>query len=322
MGFNHFINGVTRIFLHFRRKYHQTSLTMLIDNFLIFLEIEKGYSPKTIREYSYDLKMFEKNLLETSNNKSLEQTTTANLRRFFLHLKREKGYASRSLHRKICSLKSFFKFLKKEGVVSSNPADNIESPKIPKSLPKTITIEEALKLLSTPDNPRDKAILYLLYGTGMRVSELSNLNIDQIDLKDRIIHVVGGKGGKDRMVPLPKGIIEILKEYIEARQNNTQDPAFILNRSGHRLTPRSIQRIVKKYKEATDLLDKKLTPHTLRHAFATHLLSNDVDIRVIQELLGHASLSTTQLYTHVSLEHLRKSYDLGHPLSNQQVFDG
>jgi len=291
---------------------------MLIDNFLITLEIEKGYSLKTIREYSYDLKMFER----FNGSKPIESTTTSDLRRFLLHLKRDKEYAARSLHRKICSLKSFFKFLKKEGFITLNPTDNIESPKIPKSLPKTITIEETLKLLTTPENPRDKAILYLLYGTGMRVSELSNLNIDQIDLKDRIIHIVGGKGGKDRIIPLPTGIIEILTDYLEIRQNDTQDPAFILNRSGNRLTPRSIQRIVKKYKKAAHLLDKKVTPHTLRHAFATHLLSNAVDIRVIQELLGHASLSTTQLYTHVSLEHLRKSYDLGHPLSNQQVFDG
>ncbi|MFX0013749.1 MAG: site-specific tyrosine recombinase/integron integrase [Promethearchaeota archaeon] len=290
---------------------------MLIDDFLVTLEIEKGYSPKTIREYSYDLKMFER----FNNGKSFEEITTMDLRRFFLHLKRDKEYAARSLHRKICALKSFFKFLKKEGVITTNPTENIESPKIPKSLPKTITIEETMQLLGTPDNPRDKAILYLLYGTGMRVSELTNLNIEQIDLKEKIIHIVGGKGGKDRIIPLPNGIIKILEDYITTREN-TQDPALILNRSGNRLTPRSVQRIVKKYKEAADLLERDVTPHTLRHAFATHLLSNAVDIRIIQELLGHASLSTTQLYTHVSLEHLRKSYDLGHPLSNQQVFDG
>ncbi|MFX1516125.1 MAG: site-specific tyrosine recombinase/integron integrase [Promethearchaeota archaeon] len=290
---------------------------MLVNDFLITLEIEKGYSPKTIREYSYDLKMFER----FNSGKPLENTTTMDLRRFLLHLKRDKDYAARSIHRKICSLKSFFKFLKKEGFITTNPTDNIESPKIPKSLPKTITIEETLKLLDTPDDPRDKVILYLLYGTGMRVSELSNLNIDQINLDDRIIHVVGGKGGKDRIIPLPKGIITILEDYIRVRKGK-KELAFILNRSGQRLTPRSIQRIVKKYKKAANLVDKTLTPHTLRHAFATHLLSNAVDIRVIQELLGHASLSTTQLYTHVSLEHLRKSYDLGHPLSKQQAIEG
>lgn len=289
----------------------------MIDNFLIFIEIEKGYSPKTIREYSYDLKMFEKNLKKNGNTKNLENVTTTDLRRFFLYLKRDKSYSPRSLHRKICSLKSFYKFLKKEGMVSLNPAENIESPKIPKSLPKTISVEETFELLAKPNSIRDKTILFLLYGTGLRVSELSNLNLNHLDLDNRIIHVVGGKGNKDRIVPLPDLIIPILKESITKRVENANSTALILNRSGNRLTPRSIQRLVKKYKKEAGLEEKKVTPHTLRHAFATHLLSNAVDIRVIQELLGHASLSTTQLYTHVSLEHLRESYDLGHPLSGK-----
>jgi site-specific recombinase XerD len=295
----------------------------LIDDFLTFLEVEKNYSPKTIREYSYDLIMFERNLEKNTHNRALENATTTDLRRFFLHLKRNKAYSPRSLHRKICSLKSFFKFLNKEGYTRLNPAEHIESPKIPKSLPKTISVEEVFKLLSTPISLRDKVILYLLYGTGMRVSELSSLNIDHLNMKNRVIHVVSGKGNKDRIVPLPDLIIPILSEYIGARKNGEKDPALILNRSGDRLTTRSIQRIVKKYKEEAGLQNKKITPHMLRHAFATHLLSNAVDIRVIQELLGHASLSTTQLYTHVTLDHLRKSYDQGHPLcQNQQVFDG
>lgn len=295
----------------------------LIEDYLTFLEVEKNYSSKTIREYSYDLIMFERNLEKITQDRMLENATTTDLRRFFLHLKRNKAYSPRSLHRKICSLKSFFKFLNKEGYIRSNPAEHIESPKIPKSLPKTISVEEVFKLLSTPISLRDKVILYLLYGTGMRVSELSGLNLDDLDIKNRIIHIVSGKGNKDRIVPLPDLIIPILEEYIAARKNDENDPALILNRSNHRLTSRSIQRIVKKYKEEAGLQNKKLTPHMLRHAFATHLLSNAVDIRVIQELLGHASLSTTQLYTHVTLDHLRKSYDQGHPLcQNQQVFDG
>jgi len=289
----------------------------MIDDFLIFIEIEKGYSPKTIREYSYDLKMFERNLKKDGNTKNLENVTTTDLRRFFLYLKRDKSYSPRSLHRKICSLKSFYKFLKKEGMVSLNPAENIESPKIPKSLPKTISVEETFELLAKPNNIRDKAILFLLYGTGLRVSELSDLNLNHLDLDNRIIHVVGGKGNKDRIIPLPDLIIPILEDCITKRIGNTNSSALILNRSGNRLTPRSIQRLVKKYKKEAGLGEKKVTPHTLRHAFATHLLSNAVDIRVIQELLGHASLSTTQLYTHVSLEHLRESFDLGHPLSGK-----
>jgi site-specific recombinase XerD len=142
-----------------------------------------------------------------------------------------------------------------------------------------------------------------------------------------MLRIVGGKGNKDRLIPLPDVLIPILEEYLAKRRDDSTSSALILNRSGKRLTSRSIQRLVKKYREQANLQDKKLTPHTLRHAFATHLLANAVDIRVIQELLGHASLSTTQLYTHVSLEHLRKSYDLGHPLSEKnnvktKVFDG
>ncbi len=297
--------------------------TMLIDDYLVWLEVEKGYSSKTIREYSYDLQMFN----NFNNERSIEMRTTTDLRRFFLHLKREKKYSPRSLHRKICSLKSFYKFLKKEAFISSNPAENIESPKIPKSLPKTISVEDTLKLLNTPDSVRDRTILFVLYGTGMRVSELSNLDLDCIDLDSRMIRIIGGKGNKDRLIPLPNVLIPIIEEYLEKRRMDSSSSALILNRSGQRLTSRSIQRLVKKYREQANFQDKKLTPHTLRHAFATHLLANSVDIRVIQELLGHASLSTTQLYTHVSLEHLRKSYDLGHPLSEQNkekapVFDG
>ncbi|MHA1541529.1 MAG: site-specific tyrosine recombinase/integron integrase [Candidatus Hodarchaeales archaeon] len=296
---------------------------MLINDFLVFLEVEKGYSEKTIREYSYDLQMFN-NFTEA---KPLENRTTTDLRRFFLHLKRDKSYAPRSLHRKICSLKSFYKFLKKEAFISTNPAENIESPKIPKSLPKTISIEEAFTLLNAPKNLRDRTVLYLLYGTGMRVSELSDLNIENLDLKNRLIHIIEGKGNKDRIIPLPDLIVPIIEEYLEARRKDKDASALILNRSGQRLTSRSIQRLVKKYREQANFQEKKVTPHTLRHAFATHLLANSVDIRVIQELLGHASLSTTQLYTHVSLEHLRKSYDSGHPLSGQNgnktaIFDG
>jgi len=296
---------------------------MLLEDFLIFLEVEKGYSPNTIREYSYDLQMFQR----FTNNKPLEDIHTNDLRRFFLHLKREKDYSPRSLHRKICSLKSFYRFLKKEGFVTQNPIESIESPKIPQSLPKTISIKEALKLLEAPKTSRDKTILYLLYGTGMRVSELVNLNKNHLDLSNRLIKIVRGKGNKDRLIPLPDQIIPVINEYLVSRNGTEEETALITNRSGKRMTTRSVQRIVKKYKALAEINDKKLTPHVLRHAFATHLLSNAVDIRVIQELLGHSSLSTTQLYTHVTLDHLRKSYDKGHPLSSRtdhssSVFEG
>jgi len=225
---------------------------MLIDDYLVWLEVEKGYSPKTIREYSYDLQMFN----NFNNERSIEMRTTTDLRRFFLHLKREKKYSPRSLHRKICSLKSFYKFLKKEAFISSNPAENIESPKIPKSLPKTISVEETLQLLSTPNNIRDRTILFLLYGTGMRVSELSNLNLDSLDLDNRMLRITGGKGNKDRLIPLPDVLIPIIEEYMEHRKEDISSSALILNRSGNRLTSRSIQRLVKKYRVQADLQDR------------------------------------------------------------------
>ncbi|MFW9778344.1 MAG: tyrosine recombinase XerC [Candidatus Heimdallarchaeota archaeon] len=377
--------------------------TNCIEEFLLFLEVEKNYSPKTIKEYSYDLELFEQSLSSAGVKKKIEKATTTDIRRFLLFLKRDKEYAPRSLHRKICALKSFYKYLRRTGYITNNPVEQIESPKIPKSLPKTVTVEEVFRLLaapggerdasilylitseinlphtnkgfnfqfdlatetilvenndglvnslipipelimsvlqtrpeiksieerstislfemltkfSSPVNLRDKTILYLLYGTGLRVSELSNLNMEHIDIGNRVIRVENGKGNKDRIIPIPDLLVPILAEYVLSYSNkfDRKDSALILNQKGTRLTPRSIQRIVKKYKKLAGLDDRKLTPHTLRHAFATHLLSNAVDIRVIQELLGHASLSTTQLYTHVSLSHLRKSYDSGHPLS-------
>ncbi|MFW9854839.1 MAG: tyrosine recombinase XerC [Candidatus Thorarchaeota archaeon] len=386
-----------------------------IEEFLLFLEVEKNYSAKTIKEYSYDLELFKQSLSSEGLDKKIEKATTTDVRRFLLFLKRDKDYAPRSLHRKICALKSFYKYLRKAGYITTNPVEQIESPKIPKSLPKTVTVDEVFRLLSSPGgerdasilyllrneinlpqsnmganfqfnlatdtiliennngyanslipipelilsvlqtrqktepmeknntislfemltklsspiNLRDKTILYLLYGTGLRVSELSNLNTEHIDIPNRVIRVEGGKGNKDRIIPLPDLLVPILTEYISSyfSKFNRKDSALILNQRGTRLTPRSIQRIVKKHRKLAGLNDKRLTPHTLRHAFATHLLSNSVDIRVIQELLGHASLSTTQLYTHVSLSHLRKSYDSGHPLSTVNrdkkfAFDG
>lgn len=291
---------------------------MLITEFCTFLEVERGYSDNTIREYSYDLKMFQGFV----NDKEMEEVTTGDIRKFLLHLKRDKNYASRSLHRKICSLRSFYKFIQKENYIQRNPAETITSPKIPKSLPKTITVDETLKLITTPTNARDKCILYLLYSSGMRVSEIINLNIDHIDINDKMLRVIGGKGDKDRNIPLNSQFFKVLEEYLCVRKAMNGEEALIVNRSGTRTTTRSIQRLLKKYVEMSGI-KKKITPHTLRHAFATHLLSNQVDIRVIQELLGHASLSTTQLYTHVTLTHLRKSYDGGHPLSQNEIaFDG
>ncbi|MHA2294888.1 MAG: site-specific tyrosine recombinase/integron integrase [Candidatus Hodarchaeales archaeon] len=280
-----------------------------VENYLLYLEIERGYSSKTIKEYAYDLQMFQRFI-----QKDLDSTSSWDIRRFLKHLKQDRGYSNTSVHRKICSIRSLFKFLEKEKVVDHNPAASIETPKVPKSLPKTVTVEEVKKLLDSTENLRNRLILLLLYSTGLRVSELANLSVDDVQFDEELIKVVRGKGSKDRVVPLNINVATLLKKYIEQTTNSRRDNSAFINKYGSGLTPRSIQRIVKGCKERAGL-DKKVTPHVLRHAFATHLIEGGVDIRLIQELLGHSSLSTTQIYTHVSLSHLRKAYNLGHPVS-------
>ncbi|MFW9992618.1 MAG: site-specific tyrosine recombinase/integron integrase [Candidatus Odinarchaeota archaeon] len=280
-----------------------------IENFLLYLEIEKGYSSKTIREYSYDLQMFRRFV-----QKDLSCANSWDIRRFLKHLKQDKDYSNTSVHRKICSIRSLYKFLEKEKVIDHNPAAAIETPKVPKSLPKTITVEEVKNLLEAAESSRNRLILLLLYSTGLRVSELASLKVNDIQFDENLVKVVRGKGSKDRIVPINENVATILKEYIERSADSRKDNSVFINKYGLGLTARSIQRIVKTSKERAEL-DKKVTPHVLRHAFATHLIEGGCDIRVIQELLGHSSLSTTQIYTHVSLTHLRKAYDIGHPVS-------
>ncbi len=282
----------------------------LIDEFLIYLEIEKGYSKATIREYKYDLNLFKRFV-----QKSLDHVTTGDLRKFLYYLKKERNSSAKTIHRKICSIRSFYKFLSKEHYISKNPTENIETPKIPKSLPKTLSQEEVLKLLKAPKSLRDRAILALLYSSGLRVSELCSLKVRDVNFEEGHLKVVSGKGAKDRFVPVAPFVIDLLKRYIKQRNEDfASDSPLFLSRRGGALTPRTIQRMIKKYKEKAKI-NRPVTPHTLRHAFATHLIENKVDIRLIQELLGHASLSTTQLYTHISLGHLKSVYLESHPLT-------
>lgn len=288
-----------------------------IENFLLWLEIEKGYSLKTLKEYKYDLMMF----IGFIDDKDPVDVTTWDIRKFLRYLKQEKNYKNVSLHRKICSIRSFYKFLEKERIVQNNPAHAIESPKIPKSLPKTLTIEETKKIIKIPKLLRDRVILVLLYSSGLRVSELCNLKLDDIEFAEKVLRINAGKGNKDRIVPLNGGVAQLMKEYIDKSKilrSKHQSKTLFLNKYGTPLSVRTVQRIVKKTKEQANI-NKKVTPHVFRHAFATHLIEGGADIRVIQELLGHASLQTTQIYTHVSLTHLRESYDKGHPISGFNI---
>jgi integrase/recombinase XerC len=257
----------------------------------------------------------------------------------FLHRKNKKS----SIARKISTLRSFFRYLNREQIIASNPAKSISTPKVEKTLPTTLTVDEAFRLMESPKNLsekfspagrkdkrlRDRAILELLYSSGLRVSELVGLNANQIELDLGIVRVMG-KGRKERIVPVGRKAAESLNAYLDERgmvkglrlggkasDPEGGDPLFV-NSLGGRLTARSVGRLIKKYTRHSGIF-RKVSPHSLRHTFATHLLDAGADIREIQEMLGHSSLSTTQRYTHVSMGKLMEVYDRAHPRSFKNV---
>ena len=284
----------------------------------------KNSSAHTIRNYSIDLEQF---LLYCSPPgqapPSLREIDRLAIRAFVGERFRG-GASSRTVARKLASLRAFFNFLVREGTLKANPAKLVSTPKIPKTLPSVPTAEQTNQLIDQLENAagdalRDRLIFELLYGCGLRVSELEGLNLADFDCGERWVRV-RGKGRKERQVPYGKGLSDLLSRYIEERRNSfrpgePQNDALLLHRwrgRPARLTDRSIRRIVKKYAIAFTG-DPSMHPHTLRHAFATHLLGAGADLRAIQELLGHASLSTTQKYTQLSLERLMQVYDEAHP---------
>ena len=240
--------------------------------------------------------------------------------RCYLNLLFQKNEAA-SIARKLSCLRSFFKYFVKTGVLLENPANAIHSPKIPKKLPRFLNVDEVSAMLAVNFDikkfgKRDRAILELLYSSGLRVSELVDLNLDQVDFDSSMV-LVHGKGNKERLVPMGAYAERALKDYLLERQTaqHSEDPdAFFLNKNGTRLTVRTVQRLVAQVILQMGL-SKNVTPHTLRHSFATHMLGSGADLRTIQELLGHESLSTTQKYTHVSIEELSQVYDKAHPKS-------
>jgi site-specific recombinase XerD len=247
------------------------------------------------------------------------------MRKYIVYLKKY-DYSIRSICRKISTIRSFFKFISREGIVNIDPTINLITPKINKKLPYFLYVQEINKLIETPPGHtifgiRDRAILELLYGTGMRVGELVNLNIHDIDLYEKTVRVFG-KGSKERILPLGNPSIKAIQEYITRRNlfkknmaiNRNDLNALLLNRFGGRLSTRSIRRIIIKYMKMAGL-NKKISPHVLRHSFATHLLGGGADLRSVQELLGHESLSTTQIYTHITKERLKIIYKKSHPRS-------
>ena len=289
------------------------------DKFLNYLKTQRRYSVHTLRAYSTDLEQFI-NFLK----KGYKLITTADITdvhiRSFMHELYNKKLDNISVSRHLSSIKSFFKYLLTEKAVLKNYAASVPNPKVDTKLPKYLKEEEVAIFLDSPDTStvlgaRDKALLELLYATGLRVSELESLNVEQIDLNNRAI-VVKGKGKKERMVLFGTYAAEALELYLKERDSLIveEENALFLNFRGGRLTSRSVRRVVNKYIDEADL-KLKISPHALRHSFATHMLNNGADLRDIQELLGHASLSTTQRYTHVSVQDMLDNYDKFHPHS-------
>lgn len=285
------------------------------EQFFAFLKIEQGVSAHTLRAYQKDLTEF----LDFAPN-SLKKIDYLDIRSYLASLHARK-LKKTTISRKLAAIRSFFKFLHREGYVKKNPAKLVSTPKVPRSLPKFLTIDEIFSLLDTPEGEtfrvcRDRAMLELLYSSGIRVSELTSLDISDLDLRESLIRVKG-KGMKERIVPVGSKALESIQEYLPERLSlRKKSSALFLNNRGGRLTQRSVRRIVLHYSRMIRLKGE-LSPHTLRHTFATHLLHEGADLRVIQELLGHASLSTTQKYTHVDITHLAEVYDKAHPLAKK-----
>ena len=283
-----------------------------IEKFMRYLETEGGASPHTLRSYRKDLEDFFS--FRRSDSPVIE---TFEVRGFVAEMIL-RGLQKSTVNRRLATLRSFFKFLQREGYVKANPARLVNSPKMTRRLPKFLTVDDAFALVERPGgigfaSARDRAMLELLYSSGIRVSELSNLDLDNLNMKEGLIKVKG-KGRKERIVPVGRKAIEALRGYlIERSLLKKSHIALFLNRSGTRLSDRGVRRVVVKY--AREILLGKVGPHTLRHTFATHLLQGGADLRVIQELLGHASLSTTQKYTHLDIGHLIDVYDKSHPLA-------
>lgn len=297
-----------------------------IRDFVTFLEVERGASPETIRAYQSDLRQFV--AFASAQYPSLGISIAPGdvdalmIRGYLAWLDRRKEKKS-SLARKLAALRSLYRFLMREGRVKVNPAEEVRTPKQPQPLPRVLTKDDAAALMEFPDGDallslRDRAILETLYSTGARVGELVGMNLGDLDLAEGQVRL-RGKGRKERLVPVGTVAVDAIKEYLaalrrsplEAQRSTQLDAPVFCNSRGGRLTTRSVRRLVQKY--SSRLADGPVSPHTLRHSFATHLLDEGADLRAIQEMLGHATLATTQKYTHLATDHLLEVYDKTHP---------
>lgn len=296
-----------------------------IERFIDYLKSQRGYSPNTIRSYETDLRHFFAYLKKSNNSRIINpgqidfHVIRAYLGGLFKNLKKT------TISRKLSAIRTFFFYLEKNSLSEGNPAAEISSPKQGSYIPEYLNVDDMFMLLDVPEpetilEMRNQAILELLYSCGIRVSELTGMNLVDIDFKERLIRVIG-KGNKERIVPIGKKALAAIEKYLDMSatfrkksgngENSEKAPLFLNNRGG-RLSSRSVGSIIKKFVRKFDLVND-ITPHSLRHTFATHLLDSGADLRSVQELLGHASLSTTQKYTHVSLDKLMEVYDKAHP---------
>lgn len=290
-------------------------MELLIKKFLNYLDIERNVSEHTLLAYRRDLE----ELKRFSDNKPPGKITRMELRHFLAEQKR-KNAAKSTVARKLAAVRSFYKFLFREGYITSNPADSVFTPKLNKYLPDYLDSSQVKHLLSSPSEDtvlglRDRAILETLYSTGMRAGELVKLDMDDVDLISGAVKV-SGKGRRERMALLGSYAQKALRVYLKRRggERVPDRNALFLTKSGRRISDRTLRRIVAKYIKKC-AIDKKISPHSLRHSFATHLLSNGADLRSVQELLGHKNLSTTQIYTHQGTDRIKKIYTQAHPRS-------
>ena len=295
-----------------------------IESFLNYLRVEKGFSENTLAAYRNDLyqmtTFIEEEAAKQSRPVAWDDFNREKMLSYLLSLK-ERNYAATTVSRKVAAAKSFFAFMTTEGRLKDNPTRNIQSPKVGKSLPKAISISEVRRLLEQPgklttlEAKRDVAMLRLLYASGMRVGELVALNLGDVDTKGGYVRCFG-KGHKERLIPIYEQAALAVEQYLEETRpklaHDSDEKALFLNRRGERLTRQGFWQKIKEYARSAEL-DSEITPHTLRHSFATHMLSGGADLRSVQELLGHANISTTQVYTHLTSEHIRRSYDESHP---------
>ena len=288
-----------------------------VDQFLHYLVVERGLAENTLASYQCDIQQYLRYLGGLGVN-PLEVSRT-NVTGYLMFL-REGGKAPSTLSRHLAALKSFYHFLVREQVLSLDPTGDLEAPKLARKLPRVLTVEEVDLLLEQPDlsqpnGLRDKAMLELLYACGLRVSEMVDLNLENINMEAGSVRCLG-KGSKERIIPINRTALNHLHTYLERGWGkllkNRLERAFFLNQHGRRLTRQGCWKIIKKYARKAGI-EKEITPHTMRHSFATHLLENGADLRSVQEMLGHADITTTQIYTHLTRSKLKEIYKKTHP---------